>query len=147
MKKITIKKVASPEELTPEIKTILNKIDKQLFDGSPLALKEGSYWWLAYCGKEVVGFAGLTYYPHLSSAFLSRVGVLAEYRGLGLQRKFIRVRERQAVKDGYLRVVSYTSYDNVASANNLIRCGYKLYIPKFYWGVRNALYLEKTLTK
>jgi GNAT superfamily N-acetyltransferase len=147
MKKITIKKVASPDDLTPEIKLILNQIDKRLFDDSPLAMKEGSYWWLAYCGKEVVGFAGLTYYPQLSSAFLSRVGVLPEYRGLGLQRRFIKARERQSVKDGYFRIVSYTSYDNVASANNLIKCGYRLYIPKFYWGVRNALYLLRELDR
>lgn len=145
MKKITIKKVASPGELSPDIKNILSKIDKYLFEGSPPALKEGSYWWIAYCDDEVVGFAGLTYYPHLSSAFLSRVGVLPEYRGLGLQRRFIRVRERQSVKDGYSRIVSYTSYDNVASANNLIKCGYRLYIPKFYWGVRNALYLKRDM--
>lgn len=143
MKKITVRRVATPEVLQDHVKETILAMDSILFEGSNRPCLEQSSWWFAYYKGEPIGYAGLTYYPSLDSAFLSRVGVLSDFRGLGLQKRFIKARERQAKKDGYSRVVSYTSYDNVYSANNLIDCGYRLYIPKFDWGVKNSYYLLK----
>lgn len=144
-KSVRVRRVATPDHLTDDIKEQLNSLDKELFEGSPVFPKHGSYWWLVYYGDDVVGFGGLTYYPELKSAFLSRVGVLPIARGLGIQKKLIKARERQAVKDGYDRIISYTSRDNVVSANNLIACGYKLYTPKWDWGIKWGFYLEKKI--
>jgi GNAT superfamily N-acetyltransferase len=104
-----------------------------------------SIWWLAWdeCHDLPVGFCGTTYYPERCSAFLCLSGVVPAFRGRGLQRRFVRVRERAAVRDGYHRMISYTTTDNVWSANNLIRCGYKMYVPQFQWGVQGAAYFEK----
>ena len=140
---IKVRKVATPDHLSDHVKEQLNLLDRELFDGSPVFPKDGSYWWFVYCDDEIVGFAGLTYYNELKSAFLSRVGVLPSARGLGIQKRLIKARERQAIKDGYNRIISYTSRDNIASANNLFSCGYKLYIPKWEWGIRLGLYFEK----
>ena len=137
------KLVASPERLTNEIKGILDDFDKKLFAGSPLYQKEGSYWWLTYDGEYPVAFAGCSPFFAQKSMFLARVGVLKDYHGQGLQKKLIKVRERIAKKLGMERIITYTSYDNIPSANNLIDCGYKLYIPKWEWGVKHAYYFRK----
>jgi GNAT superfamily N-acetyltransferase len=111
---------------------------------NPIRIAE-SLWWIAWNGTEPAGYCGMTLYPHLSSVFLCLSGVLSGYRGQGLQRRLIRVRERAAVKLGYPRSVSYTTVDNAWSANNLIRCGYRLYVPKTEWGVDGAAYFQKQI--
>lgn len=109
--------------------------------------KEPSTWWLAWDGDEPVAYAGMVLYPDIGKpgGFLSRCGVLPCARGQGLQRRLIRVREREIVRCGYDRAFTYTSRDNYASANNLIACGYRLYHPPFLWGLRDGLYFEKVL--
>lgn len=146
-KRVTIRRCASPDNLKQDVRELLNELDRELFTDRTPCPKDDSYWWFAFYKGDVIGFAGMHYYPNLNSAFLARVGVLSGYRGLGLQKKFIKLRERQAAKDGYSRIVTYTSYDNIHSANNLISCGYKLYVPRFEYGVKNALYFIKTLDK
>jgi GNAT superfamily N-acetyltransferase len=93
----------------------------------------GAHWWMVFDGDDVpVAYAGLTYFA-TGVAFLSRVGVLPGSRGNGLQRRLIRCRERRANRDGYPRVVSYTTPSNTKSSNNLIHCGYRLYVPPILW--------------
>ena len=138
-----IKLVATPDDLSQEIKEVLDNLDKELFYDSPLFQKRGSWWWIAYDGEKPVAFAGLTPYPANKTMFLSRCGVLKSHRGLGLQRKLIKKREKLSIKEGYKRIITYTSYDNVLSANNVIKCGYQLYTPKFVWGFKDSIYLVK----
>ena len=132
--------------LSSDMKDILNELDTSTFNGEVNYCKEGSYWWIAYDNKTPAGFAGLTYYKVSQCAFLCRCGVLSQYRGLGLQKRFIRARERQVAKGEYRRIITYVAPYNIHSANNLIICGYKLYVPPYYWGVNNALYFEKIIT-
>lgn len=125
----------------------LNKCEKDIFGTiymkDPAKLE--SDWWICYCDGEIAGFCGITFYPKIQkpAAFLCLSGVYKEYRGFGLQRRFIKIRENFAAKNGYNRVITYTSYDNIPSANNLIRSGYLLYIPPQEWGVRHGLYFER----
>jgi len=135
-----IKLVATPDNLTQEIKEVLDNLDKELFYGSPLFQKSGSWWWIVYDGIKPVAFAGLTPYPANKTMFLSRCGVLKSHRGMGLQRKLIKKREELSIKEGYKRIITYTSYDNISSANNLISCGYRLYTPKWVWGFKDSYY-------
>jgi GNAT superfamily N-acetyltransferase len=102
-------------------------------------------WWLAMDGGVVAGFCGLRIYREAKCAFLCLSGVSPGYRGLGLQRRMIRVRERLARKCRCERIITYTSPDNYWSANNLIRCGYTLYNPRWEWGVAHAYYFRKFL--
>ena len=52
-----------------------------------------------------------------------------------------------ARKHGFNELVTYVMAYNLASANNLIRCGFKLYRPAQpeLWGGKTALYFRKTL--
>lgn len=144
----TIEKIATPDKISNEDIKTLNNLEIRTLGEDCLCQKTGAYWWLVYDEDgEIAGFAGMMYYPELDSAFLYRSGILKKYRGNGLQKRLITVRERQAKKDGYSRIVTYTSYDNYPSANSLISKGYKLYKPPFMWGVENALYFQKTLDK
>lgn len=144
--KLIIKLVGKPHDINEDIRVELDKIDRELFPTSPLAKKNESYWWLVYNSDgDIVAFAGLTFYTTNQTAFLARVGVRKSHRGQGLQKKLIKIRERFAKKMGYKRIISYTSNDNIHSANNLIRCGYLLYEPKWEWGIKYANYFVKHL--
>lgn len=124
---------------------IINNLDSRCFYGEDLYPKDGSHWWLAYDNYEPIGFAGITIYDYIKrpAVFLCRSGVIKNYRGLGLQKRLIRVREKAIKSLGYNRIITYTSYDNIISANNLIKCGYFLYTPDNEWGIKNGLYFEK----
>lgn len=106
---------------------------------------EQGHWWLAYHDfKTPVGFAGIVKVPHENLGYLKRAGVIPSFRGQGLQRRFIRVREIRARKNGWARVVTDTT-SNVASANSLIGAGYRLYSPAHPWAFNNSLYWYKDL--
>jgi GNAT superfamily N-acetyltransferase len=131
-------------ELTIPQKVELDLLDAKCFPGLEPYLKPGAYWWLAVDGLGAAAFAGLKYVGH-NTGFLCRVGVDKAYRGLGLHKKLIRLREAKARKLGWKWIITYTSPLNVKSANNLISCGYKLYDPQTKYGVENALYFRKKL--
>lgn len=123
----------------------LEELDLKLFPDCKPYPKEFSHWWLAFHEGEPVGFSGLHIYKDCGTAFLCRAGVIKQYRGHGLQKRMIRVRDAYARKSGVNRIISYVAYGNVASANSLISCGYKLYIPKWEWGVGGCYYFQKIL--
>lgn len=102
--------------------------------------------WIARSDGCPVAFASLTVYPDVpETAFLSLSGVIPSARGQGLQRKLIVKREAMCKKLGITRIISYASYDNIPSANNLIKCGYLLYEPTWEWGVKGSYYFQKKL--
>lgn len=105
----------------------------------------GGRWWIAYDGDHAVAFAAL----HPSSqwgdaGYLSRAGVMPSHRGQGLQRRLLRVRERHARNHGWNWLVTDTRL-NPASANNLIACGYKIFMPSKPWAAPEATYWKKGL--
>jgi GNAT superfamily N-acetyltransferase len=101
------------------------------------------HWWLAYYDDVPMAFAGLQRHGE-DSGYLKRCGVLPGHRGNGLQRKLIRAREAYARRLGYTHLVSDTT-NAIASANNLIKAGYRLFIPREPWGPKGALYWRKEL--
>lgn len=95
--------------------------------------------WLGYDSqtKEAVAFAVAQLIDDV--CYLHRAGVLPEYRGQNIQRRFIRARVRWARQMGARRVVTYTSLDNEPSARNLQKSGFFLYnAPWKYAGDRVA---------
>lgn len=81
-------------------------------------------WWGLYVGTELAGFAALD----TETGYLSRAGVLPAFRGRGGQLKLIKVREKAALALG-LPLLTSDTYNNPASANNLIACGFRMYTP------------------
>lgn len=121
-------------------------LDAQVFDyeqDSPVAI-DGVHWWVAFDKDTPVAYAGIKPVNE-KVAFLCRAGVLPSHRGKGLQTKLIRTRLAWAKKHGFKQVITYTVVDNPVSSNNLIRCGFKLYVPEWKWVGSEALYWTRTL--
>jgi N-acetylglutamate synthase-like GNAT family acetyltransferase len=98
------------------------------------------YWWIATQDGVDCAFAGLVSSPWWSDCgYLIRCGVVPDMRGQGLQKKFIRVRVRQA-KALKMNWVITSTYDNPASANSLISCGFKMFNPTNPWMAKNTSY-------
>lgn len=101
------------------------------------------WWWLAFDKKIPIGFGWLApSHRYNDFAYLGRCGVIPLYRGKGIQRKLIQIRERKAKKNGYNGCVTDTTR-NIPSANNLIRAGYLLYTPSTLYGFSDTLYWRK----
>jgi hypothetical protein len=62
----------------------------------------------------------------------------------GLQLRLMRALESRARRNGWNAVVSDTT-DNLASENNFIRAGYRLYQPQTPWAWPNTLYWRKSI--
>jgi len=98
------------------------------------------YWWIATKDGVDCAFAGLVCSPWWSDCgYLIRCGVVPDMRGQGLQKKFIRVRVRQA-KTLKMNWVITSTYDNPASANSLISCGFKMFNPTKPWMAKHTSY-------
>lgn len=91
-----------------------------------------------------VGFAGIQLDKDEKRAMMTPCEVKPEFRGHGLQKKFLQVREDWCRYNGYLTLNSLTFADNIYSANNLIACGYRLRKP-FFGSNGKGLYWEKLL--
>jgi GNAT superfamily N-acetyltransferase len=110
----------------------------------PLDTNFGS-WWIASQDGRDIGFAGLVRsVSWIDCGYLCRAGVVPTHRGQGLQKKFIRVRIRQAKTLGWKWLISDTT-ENPASANSLISCGFKMFEPSKPWAFKNSLYWRKKL--
>jgi len=116
------------------------------YDQSRLSLT-GSWWIVRDLDEdEPAAFCGL--WPSVrtpEAGYLARSGVLPAHRGRGLQRRMIKLRERKARNLGWISMLSDTVEDNTASANNLIRCGYTLWLPPVRWATEGSLYWRREL--
>lgn len=99
--------------------------------------------WIAVKGEEVAAFASAVLVDDGDAAFLSRAGVLPDFRGLGLQRAAVRVRERWARTEGARGCITYVMPTNVYSLRSLVLCGYVPYVPQRSWAGRKVLYLRR----
>ena len=127
-----------------EIVEVLDELHRATFlDSAPVPSFDEGYWWLAFRGSAPVAFAGLVQSTHAPNAgYLCRVGVISKHWGRQLQLRLLRATERRARRSGWQSIVSDTT-DNVSSANNFIRAGYRLYRPKHPWGWPSTLYWRK----
>jgi GNAT superfamily N-acetyltransferase len=105
------------------------------------------HWWLVTANRDPdpVAFAGLIpsdRYP--LSGYYQRVGVLAPWRGHGLQLRLTRALEARGRRNGWQRIIADTTC-NLPSANNFIRAGYRLFAPEYPWAHRETLYWTKEL--
>jgi GNAT superfamily N-acetyltransferase len=115
------------------------------FDGASVPAFDRGHWWLAYHETMPVAFAGVIPSTRAFNAgYLSRVGVLKKHCGNGLQLRLMRALESRARHNGWNSIVSDTT-ENIASANNFIRAGYRLYQPQTPWAWPNTLYWRKSI--
>lgn len=118
---------------------LVNELDIEAFP-SDYRLNLAGAWWLLRRGDEVAGFCGIRHIPALNYGFLCRAAIRDKFQGCGQQKVMIRRRLAYAKQHGWLKVITYTLPDNYPSANNLIRCGFKLYEPQLKWAGKDCLY-------
>jgi hypothetical protein len=122
-----IREVDGQDDEAADILVDLHRLT--FFDSAPMPKFDQGYWWLAFREVEPVGFAGLVPSTRVHNAgYSSRVGVLRRHCDQGLQLRMMRAMESRARSNGWECLVSDTT-DNIASANNFIRAGYRLYEP------------------
>jgi len=111
---------------------------------TPLTTNVG-WWWILYQDDRPIGFCSLRRSAQWGdTGYLCRAGILSKYRGKGLQKRLIRVRERQA-KRLKLNWLITDTYNNPASANSIIACGFKMFTPSKPWGADETCYWRKKL--
>ena len=111
---------------------------------TPLTTNVG-WWWILYQDDRPIGFCSLRRSAQWGdTGYLCRAGILVKYRGKGLQKRLIRVRERQAKRLKMNWLITDT-YNNPASANSIISCGFKMFTPSKPWGADETCYWRKRL--
>lgn len=139
---VKFKRITEMDEKTKAV--ILRMQRACLPDDEPLDPAEG-WWWVGYDEDWPIAFCSMKPSQRYKNAvYMSRSGVTYYYRGYGLQKKMLRMRERFARTKDFEWAVSDTT-DNPASSNSLISCGYKLYEPKIPYGHETTLYWKKQL--
>ena len=142
--------IATPDRLTDAARAEIHRLDRILFASDHEIKGDDCWWWTIEDKGEAIAFAGLRPCQEAHNAglaYLIRAGVRRTHRVRGLQRQLIRARVRMARRHGLKEVVTYVMAYNMASANNLISCGFKLYRPAKPqdWGGKTALYFHKSL--
>ena len=125
------------------------KLNDVIFPSDPLHYHQYGHYWLVKDGKENIGFCAMHFLVNTGehdTVFLSRSGVYSRYRKNGIGKRLIRTRLKEAKKLGAKFAISYT-IDNVASSNNLISQGFRLYNPHYQYGGDKALHWIKSLDK
>jgi GNAT superfamily N-acetyltransferase len=101
-------------------------------------------WWITWENKKPIAFIGVEPVKSWKEAvYISRVGVVTEHRGKGLQ-KFLMNKVVQASSGFFDNVISST-LENPASANSFIACGFKTYLPAVPWGAAGTIYWTKAI--
>jgi hypothetical protein len=115
------------------------------FDGASVPKFDQGLWWLACHETVPIAFAGVVPSTRAFNAgYFCRVGVLRRHWGNALQLRLMRAMESRAKRNGWSSIVSDTT-DNLASANNFILAGYRLYQPHCPWAWPNTLYWRKSI--
>jgi GNAT superfamily N-acetyltransferase len=127
------------------VETLMELHRLTFFDSARIPEFDHGHWWLAFREALPIAFAGVVPSTHAYNAgYFTRVGVVRKHCGRGLQLRLMRAMESRVRRNGWSFVVSDTT-DNVASANNFIRAGYRLYRPQHPWAWPNTLYWRKSI--
>lgn len=135
----------------PDTRSLLTRLHEESFPGYIVTDFRVGEWWLVETDGQAAGFCAL--WPSITlpgtAGYLARSAVRPQWRGHGLQRRMITLRERRARQHGWLLMLSDSVHGNWASANNLIRAGYTLWQPPRPWGApdMHPLYWRKALQK
>jgi len=133
------------KKLTVGLRQELETLQRACLPEDTPVFPENGVWWVGLDGSQAVAFCLIE--PScqwLDTAYLARSGVLKAWRGQGLQKKMIGIRERYAKKAGYRWMISDTT-DNPPSANSLMSRGYRIFDPSKPWGMNATLYWRKRI--
>jgi GNAT superfamily N-acetyltransferase len=139
-------RIREVDVLDEEMVDLLTDLHRMTFlNSAPLPQFDIGHWWIASQRRAPVAFAGIVPSAVMQDCgYFCRVGVIRPHCGRGLQLRLMRVMEQRARRNGWHGVISDTT-DNLVSANNFIRAGYRLFEPRVPWGWANTLYWRKAL--
>lgn len=123
---------------------IVKELHAKTFPADSFDQIKNSTYWLVWCNDEPVGFCSVRELDR-EILFLSRAGLLHSARGHGLHKRMIQVRIRWAIRQGYGKIITYTTIDNIQSSSNLEKCGLKRYLPDYSYAGKNVLYYMRDL--
>ena len=133
------------DKLTPSLRRQLESLQKVCLPYDDWIFPEDGTWWIGYDNKQAVAFCLIKPSSQWNdTAYLARSGVLYYWRGRGLQKKMIRIREKHARSRGHKWIISDTT-NNPPSANSLARLGYQMFEPTKPWAAETTLYWRKKL--
>ena len=90
----------------------------------------GASWFIGWEGEQLAAYCAWKIVEHDEPVgFHYRGGVMPDWRGRGLQREMLRLREAAMRAQGLRKAVTYTDADGAASMRNLIAEGYRPYVP------------------
>jgi GNAT superfamily N-acetyltransferase len=91
----------------------------------------GAEWVIGWDGATPAAYCAWKTVRHddVAVGFHYRGGVMPAYRGHGLQRQMLRLREARMREQGLTAAVTYTDADGAASMRSLIAEGYRPYVP------------------
>jgi ribosomal protein S18 acetylase RimI-like enzyme len=114
----------------PEVKKMIKDLNRRIFTDELIDTSKDAQavWWIARAGDQVVGYCAIL--PRGKGGYLSRAGVLPDFRGQGLQKQMITLRLRYAQSQGWPWVVTDTHRENVASIRSLEKIGFRPYRPR-----------------
>jgi len=118
----------------------LQELDFKVFYGCGNEFLKNRDWWVVLDKDEIVAYCGCLYTQGI--CIFVRAWVHRNYRGKGLQSKMIKARI-EAAKDKCTVVITYTTFDNVPSANNLIKNRFYLYQPAYAYAGNDKLYFKR----
>jgi GNAT superfamily N-acetyltransferase len=116
---------------TAEHEVLIAAMDRACFPLDAPAVFAGAHWLIGWDGDKPAAYCAWKTVEHdgVPVGFHYRGGVLADYRGQGLQRRMLRLREDEMRQQGLGKAVTYTDADGAASMRNLIAEGYRPYVP------------------
>ena len=127
--------------------SLIERLDVKIFGKAEVCDKpyEKVTWFLLTVDDKIAGFAGIYGFTENGEQLgcLERSGLLKPYRGKGLQSAMIDVRLKEARRQGWSEVFTYTNRHNYPSSNNLVKAGFRLYDPYHKYGLKDALYWYK----
>lgn len=120
----------------------LKELDKQIFYGCANEFKKNRDWWVIEEEGKIVAYCGCIYSEGI--CIFNRAWVHRDYRGDGIQSKMIKARLK-AAKETCNVAITYTTFDNVPSANNLIKNKFIMYNPLYAYAGNDKLYFIRRL--
>jgi GNAT superfamily N-acetyltransferase len=120
----------------------LKELDKKIFYGCGNEFKKNRDWWVIEEEGKIVAYCGCIYSEGI--CIFNRAWVHRDYRGNGIQRKMINARLKTA-KESCNLAITYTTFDNVPSANNLIKTKFIMYNPMYKYAGDDKLYFIRRL--
>ncbi len=109
----------------------LQELDIVLFGLGTYEFKNNRDWWVIEKDMQIIAYCGCLYKHKESVCIFNRAWVNPVFRRQGIQSRMIQTRIRRAKAKRIKHIITYTTADNINSANNLIRSGFLLYSPQY----------------